>query len=120
MIEVLVAFAIAAVMLGALYDVFSAGVESENAADRYRSALLVAQSALDALATVPIDPGRSVNRVGIYERATEISPRTDLVPSGLRSRVLAYEVAVRVSWRDGVRRRSVELDTLRLAPPPRS
>lgn len=120
LIEVLVAFAIAAVMLGALYDVFSVSVGSENAADRYRNAVLLAQSALDALSTVPISPGHSVDRIGIYERTTEIIPRPDLVPKGMLYRALPYEVEVRVSWRDGIRQRSVQLDTLRLVPVPHS
>jgi len=48
LIEVLVAFAVAALMLAAMYQVFSNGLRAGTIAQRTSSALLIAQSALDA------------------------------------------------------------------------
>lgn len=118
LIEVLVAFAVAALMLGALYTVFSSGVRSTVVIDHYRDAVLLAESAIDALSAVAVTADRSTDRIGIYERTTTVTPRPDLVPNGERRRVMAYEIAVRVAWRDGIARRGVSLSTLRLAPPP--
>jgi general secretion pathway protein I len=119
LIEVLVAFVVAAMMLGVMYDVFSSDVRSEGTAESYRDAVLISQSALDALATVPISPGESLDRVGIYERAIRITERPELLPAKAPTRAMPYQVEVRVSWREGMRQHSIDLVTLRLAPPPR-
>jgi general secretion pathway protein I len=119
LIEVLVAFAIAALILGALYDMLASDLRSEGTAASYREAVLIGQSALDAVATVPTNPGESFDRVGIYEREIRITERPELKPAKALTDAIPYQIEVRVSWREGIRQRSIDLVTLRLAPPPR-
>jgi len=118
LIEILVAFAVATVMLGAIYEVFANGVRSVVTIDHYRDAVLLSESALDALANVPITAGDTTDRIGIYERSTRIRPRPDLVPAGASFRAVPYEIEVQVGWHEGIRLRFVSLSTIRLAPPP--
>jgi general secretion pathway protein I len=118
LIEVLVAFAIAALMLGAMYDMLASDLRSEGTAESHRDAVLIGQSALDAVARVPISPGESSDRVGIYEREIRITERPELKPAKALTDAIPYEIEVRVSWREGTRQRSIDLVTLRLAPPP--
>jgi general secretion pathway protein I len=119
LVEVLVAFAIAALMLGAMYDMLASDLRSEGRAESYRDAILIGQSALDAVATVPTSPGESFDRVGIYEREIRITERPELKPAKALTDAIPYQIEVRVSWREGIRQRSIDLVTLRLAPPPR-
>jgi general secretion pathway protein I len=118
LIEILVAFAIAAVMLGAIYEVFANGVRSIVTIDHYRDAVLLSESALDALANLPIAAGDTADRIGIYERSTRIWPRPDLLPAGASFRAVPYEIEVQVGWREGIRQRAVSFSTICLAPPP--
>ena len=118
LIEVLVAFAIAALILGAMYDMLASDLRSEGTAESYRSAVLIGQSALDAVATVPTSPGKSFDRVGIYEREIRITERPELKPAKALMDAIPYQIEVRVSWREGGHQRSIDLVTLRLALPP--
>jgi general secretion pathway protein I len=119
LIEVLVAFAIAALMLGAMYDMLASDLRSQGTAESYRDAVLIGQSALDAVATVPTSPGELSDRVGIYEREIRITERPELKPPKALTDAIAYQIEVRVSWREGIRQRSIDLVTLHLALPPR-
>ena len=116
LIEVLVAFAIATLLLGALYQVFSTGLRSSASAEHYANAVLLAESGLDALAGTPVALGETNDRFGIYVRQTDIRARPDLGPPGGQTAVIPYEIQVRVAWREGVRERSVQLSTLRTGP----
>jgi general secretion pathway protein I len=119
LIEVLVAFAIAALILGSMYDMLASDLRSEGTAESYRNAVLIGQSALDAVATVPVDPGESFDRIGIYEREIRIAERPELKPAKALTDAIPYQIEVRVSWREGIRQHTIDLVTLRLAPPPR-
>ena len=58
LLEVLVAFTILAMLLGALFQVFSGGLHAARAGDRYTRATVIAQSTLAALgAEQPIQEG---------------------------------------------------------------
>ncbi len=116
LIEVLVAFAIATLMLGALYEVFSTGLRSSASAEHYANAVLFAESGLDALTGTPIALGETTDRFGIYRRTTNIRPRPDLGPADDQTALVPYEIEVRVAWREGVRERAVLLSTLRPGP----
>lgn len=116
LIEVLVAFAVAALMLGALYQVFSVGVRASSTAERYANAVLLAQSSLETLAGAPVAVGDTRDRIGPYERVVSIRARPDLVRDGAQPVVAPFEVDVRVAWRDGVRERDITLSTVRLGP----
>jgi general secretion pathway protein I len=117
LVEILVAFAVAVITLAALYQVFSLGLRSGARAESYSEAVLLAQSSLDTLAAGPIAVGDITERVGRYQRRVSVRARMDLVPPDGPLAVIPYEIAVQVSWRDGVRPREIALSTLRLDPP---
>ena len=118
LIEVLVAFTIAAVLLVALLRSFGAGLAGGTRADNYTVATTLAESALEALGTSEklSDGFRSERAVGPYEVVS--SARYYPAPSGIdpaKLYVVPYDVAVTVSWRQGPRAQSVTLRTIRLA-----
>lgn len=116
LIEILVAFTVAALLLAALYQIFSTGLRSSASAENYANAVLLAESGLDALAGSAIAVGQTTDRISGYERTTIIRPRPELEPANTQVALKLYEVEVRVAWRDGVRERSVSLSTLRAGP----
>jgi general secretion pathway protein I len=113
LIEILVAFTIVALMLGALYQLFATGLRSGATAENYESAVLIAESGLDALNGAPLAVGDTSERLGRFERHTSVQPRADLLSTAALSVPMLYELTVRVSWREGVRERDVTLSTLR-------
>jgi general secretion pathway protein I len=116
LVEILVAFVVAALVLGAIYAIFSNGLRSSLVAQHRRDALLLAESSIDALTGVPVGADDTDDRVGSYERHVQIRERGDLVSPNARIDVLPYEVQVRISWRDGAVPRFVSLSTLWLGP----
>jgi general secretion pathway protein I len=114
LIEILVAFAIAALVLGVLYRVYSGGLQSSVASQRYSEAVLVAESTLEELSTGrPTDAGGDA--VGIYERSWSVADRPDLLPAVSTLQAMPYEVTVTIAWRQGIHQREVSLSVLRLA-----
>jgi general secretion pathway protein I len=118
LIEILVAFAVATLMLGALYQIFSTGLRSGVAAENLSDAVLLAQSALDATAGLPPTVGETDDAIDGYQRHTSIRLRPDLSLDPASSMLAQYQVEVTVSWRDGRRERHVALATLRPGPMP--
>jgi general secretion pathway protein I len=116
LVEIVVAFAAAALLLGALYQVFSTGLRSGATADHYSRAVLLAETALEAIGTVVELSGRDERERldGRYERRTRIRPRPDLLPAdSAGANLMLYEVEVSVRWQEGPRSRSVALTSLR-------
>jgi type II secretory pathway pseudopilin PulG len=116
LIEILVAFAVAILVLGALYDVYATGLRSSTSSERYSNAVLLAESGLDALAAGPLAPTDTTDRIGGYERRISVRLRPDLASAQAQLVVFPYEVEVHVAWREGMRERTVSLSTLRLGP----
>jgi general secretion pathway protein I len=116
LIEILVAFTIVALMLGALYQLFATGLRSGATAENYESAVLLAESGIDALNGTALAVDSTSERIGRFERHTSVAPRADLLPTEALSVPMLYELTVRVDWREGVRERSVTLSTLRAGP----
>jgi general secretion pathway protein I len=116
LIEILVAFTIVALMLGALYQLFATGLRSGATAENYESAVLLAESGIDALNGTALAIGDTSERLGRFERHTSVAPRADLLPTEALSVPMLYELTVRVGWREGVRERFVTLSTLRAGP----
>lgn len=118
LIEVLVAFAIAALMLVVLYRITSTGLRSASAATRYSGAVLVAESTLEVFSAADLLAETEMHgRIDGYSRDVRVWVRHDLLPdNGPLPRVLPYEIDVTVSWRDGIQSRSVALSSLRLGP----
>src|SRR5713101_6920446 len=77
LIEILVAFTVATLLLGALYQVFSAGLRSSASAEHYADAVLLAESGLDALVGTAVAlyeiEVRVAWREGVRERAVLLS-----------------------------------------------
>ena len=121
LIEILVAFTIAVVLVGGLYQVFSTGLRSASMAADYSNAILLAESALDTVgAEGALTPGQLSDRPdGKYTRSMVLRPRPDLLPpEAVNAVLIPYEIEVRVTWQNGRQVRSVALATLRLEAPP--
>jgi general secretion pathway protein I len=116
LLEILVAFTVAALMLAGIYEVFSRGVRATVVGRRATEALMLAQSSLDATTGVPVAPGQTTETIGDFERSIDVRPRPDLLPPNTQVAVTPYEIVVRVAWRDGVRPRDVSLSTISLGP----
>lgn len=116
LIEVLVAFTIMAMALGALLQTFATGLRSLNTAESYSTAALQARSKLAEIGPiVPLEVGEYSGELadGFSWRA-RIEPYAPAVPEGVPGgpRLAGYEVEVTVSWSAGP---EVRLTTLRLA-----
>jgi general secretion pathway protein I len=118
LVEMLVAFTVAVLLLGAVYRVFSQGLRAEGSAEIYARAVLIAQSSLDTLWLGPVAEGDISDSVGAYARHVSVKRRSDLARDDLRRPMAAYEIGVDVLWRDGVRQHQVSLSAIRLGPPP--
>lgn len=115
LIEVLVAFAVLAMLLGAIYQTFSSGLNASARAERRAVAALHAQSVLAALGSgEPISQGEATGELdGGYRWQTSVRL---LESAGETARLDAFEVIVTVSWEAPLGRQgSVSLNTLRLA-----
>lgn len=116
LIEILVAFTIAALLLGALFELFSTGLRSSLTATNYDDAVLIAESAIDALSATPLAVGETENHLGRFDRVTTVRQSPEFLPTQALSVPMIYEISVRVTWHEGVRQRSISLSTLRAGP----
>jgi general secretion pathway protein I len=114
LIEILVAFAIAVIALGALYQLFGLGARADGAASRLENAIVIARSALNAASVV--DSGEKADRVGAYRRQVLVRRRPDLVVAGAPAGL--SEADVDVSWLEGRRERSIVLSSLHVISNP--
>lgn len=120
LIEVLVAFAIAAVLLLPLLRSFSTGLGTATRSDAATEATLIAQSTLEGMGhLVALDAGASIDRQeGPYHVSALVGRyQGDGVAAGSILTVVPYDVAVTVDWQEGARTRSITLHTLRLGSP---
>ncbi len=121
LIEVLVAFTIAALLLLPLLRSFSAGIASATRTDSYTEATLIAESTLESLGPgVALTDGGSIDRQeGQYHVAAAMHRyQTDAAPDRTLLVAIPYEVTVTISWPEAARMQSIALRTLRLGPPP--
>lgn len=120
LIEVLVAFAILALTLAALMQVFAAGLRSSDAVDRHLMATMLARSVLDDLgAEIPIVAGERSGEIGQgYRWIVRIQPAATIPAIAIADWVQTpYEVQVEVTWND---RPITRLTTLRVVADPTS
>jgi general secretion pathway protein I len=123
LIEVLVAFVIVALALGALLQVFATGLRGSSAAENYTMAALLAESKLAAMGIEePLEEGE---RAGEFDNgfawSTIVRPYDgggDGGPTLAPGALQAFEVSVTVRWGGAGRERSVSLATLRLVAEP--
>lgn len=101
LIEVLVAFAILALTLVAMFQAFGGGLRAVSASERHLMATMLARSVLDDLgAATPIVPGEMSDDIGDgYRWTTRIaqSRTIDPVKEGNQLQV-PYEVQVEIAW----------------------
>jgi general secretion pathway protein I len=126
LLEVLVAFIIAALALGVLFEGGLSGLRAAQTAARYQEAVSRARSHLAALSA----PGALVpgdlqgDDGGGYHWHVRVAPITTAAPvrvGDAQSTVFAtaatlYAVSVAISWKGDGGRRVVELDSRRLGP----
>jgi len=121
LIEVLVAFAIAAILLLPLLRSFSTGIGTATRTDAATEATLIAQSTLAGMGdVVALSDGASIRQQqGPFRVSASVRRyHGDDAASRPVLTVVPYDVAVTVEWREGARARSITLRTLRLGPPP--
>jgi general secretion pathway protein I len=125
LIEVLVAFAIAAALLVPLLHLISLGLGTFGNAQNYATATLWAESTLeDAGMQEPIAEGVQSGdlpqhihwemRTGRYHDDA-MSDQPTATPKGL----VPYAITLTMSWPERFTRGSITFQTLRLGPPPR-
>lgn len=124
LLEVLVAFVIAAPALALLFGQGVQSVTAAQAAARYREAISRAQSRLDALPDQALVAGVRDGEDGhgfrwrTWIAAAASIPAQRQVPPGsaYAAGTTLYDVTVEVSWSGGASRRAVTLGTRRLGP----
>ncbi len=100
LIEAMVAAAVVALMLGAMYRSISNGAMSDRAVTEKRMALLVAQSEMDAVGTaLPISPGSTGGAEGPFVWRVDIQPY--VASQGASNAGPLYEVAISVREKAG-------------------
>jgi general secretion pathway protein I len=118
LIEVLVAFTIAALTLGALSQVYSIGIGAVTHTSAEKEALSIAQSSFEELGiSESLNPTDTTDSVeGKYTRRVVVRASRERIPDAQGgSRPVVYEVEVTISWREMLQTRSVSLQTMRLA-----
>jgi general secretion pathway protein I len=114
LLEVLVSFVIAGVMLAVLFQMFSRGLSSFGQADGYARAVLLAQSRLESLGVA--EPLVAGTTSGSFDRSyawrLAVEPADAAAPGAV---VTPFNVRVTVAWREGGAERTVSLASLRLA-----
>jgi general secretion pathway protein I len=116
LLEVMVAFAIAALALAALTQAALGGLHATQAAAHTQQAISLAQSRLAAVALSPRTGEQSGTDGGGFAWHVSVRPRDvgGREQAGAGPHPVLYDIAVDVSWTlDGGTRR-VTLDTLRL------
>lgn len=119
LLEVLVAFAILAMILGIILQIFSGGLRNAALTEQYTRAISVAESKIEELGRM--DTLTELAEEGYIENRHHWQARVQLAPwweedDDERIPVLPYQVTVQVDWNEGGKQRSVTLQTLRLAP----
>ena len=121
LLEVLVAFAIAALALGVMYRIYSKGTTSAILGKEYAAAVAIAESKLaDIGVDVPLDTNDTSGTVnGKYEWQMTIS---DYKPdnekdSGFEPPLRLKQIELIISWRSLGKQRSFTLHTIRPEPP---
>jgi len=123
LVEVLVAFAIAATLLLAVLSVLTMSLEGGERSDAYTKATILAESTLDSLGVVtPLRDGDTADLVdgpfsvhAAVERYQDPEPESD-TPSAVQY-VLLYRVSAAVTWQLQGHRNTISLSTLKLGPP---
>jgi general secretion pathway protein I len=129
LLEVLIAFVIAALALGVMFDAALGGLRATTTASHYQEALSLARSHLAAVGVLGItareasgDDGRGFHwKVTIKPAGTVAVPRgLDEDPAMPQARLTLYAVSVVETWAADGGERQVQLDSARLGLAARS
>ncbi len=116
LLEILIAFSIAALSLGILLNIFSSGLRRTLVAEEYQQAVVIAQAKL-AAADVELEAGTEQGTE--YEDKYSWQRKIELfLIDGVESDKLSvelYRITVYVEWTEGHNSRQFELTTLKLA-----
>ncbi len=118
LLEVLVAFTIAAMSLGVLFQIYAKGTTSAILGEEYAQAIVIAES---KLAEVGISENLEISeRTGLeYNKYNWHIVTRDYIedsPSDFTSNLSLKEVTVEVYWNSQRNQRSIKLHTLKPAP----
>lgn len=118
LLEVLVAFTILAMLLGALFQVFSGGLRAARSGDRYTRATVIAQSQLAALGVDGslVEGVTSGTTDDAYHWRVTIGPYTDDQLPVTDYMLQPLAVYVDVFWEEGDTPRIVTLTSMLLGP----
>ena len=118
LLEVLVAFTILAMLLGALFQVFSGGLRAARTGERYTRATVIAQSQLAALGVEqPLQEGVSSGIADdVYHWRITVSPYLDDQLPVADGVLQPLTVNVEVFWEEGGISRVLTLTSMLLAP----
>jgi general secretion pathway protein I len=121
LLEVIIAFVIMALVVGATFDTFSTGLRSALLTGDYAGAVVRAESRLALLAfSEPLEAGvKSGKFDDVYVWRTEVRPvpadkETDTPPPPFS----LYDVVVTVAWGSGAHARKITLKSQRLGKGP--
>lgn len=119
LVEVLVAFAVAAVLLVPLLRLFSGGINELTRGEGTETAALWARTLLDSADGGRLSAGSASGVLpGGYRWERDAALYTDPAITETARPLVPYAVTVTITWRERNRDRSFSLETLRLAPPP--
>jgi len=120
LLEILVAFAIAAMALGMLYRVSGNNARQIGGLGQHERAMALAQSLLAVHAAVPVQGLSETGAAAGYDWHLQSQPYATGVDAAAPNAPRLHELQVQVQWLDGTALRSFELATLRpeLPPPP--
>ena len=111
LLEILVALAIMAISLGMIYRATGSNARSVGDLDRYQYAVQLAESLLASRDSVYESGWNEAGESNGYQWSIQSSPyKTDVEGPNVPA---LHAVHLVVSWSDGVRPRTMELDTLR-------
>lgn len=117
LLEVLVAFAILAVILGVLLQIFSGAAQRATLAESYLKAATLAESKLNELGVdTPLAPGTLTGEPeGGFDWTLRVEPYPVEVLGDAGPNLISLRVTVVVGWQEIGRHHEISAATLRLA-----
>ena len=113
LLEILVAFAIAAMALGMLYRVSGNNARQASNLAQHERAMILAQSLLAAHAVVPAQGLHETGQAAGYGWTVDSRPYPTAVNNAAPQAARLHEVRIDVAWQDGDVQRTFELSSLR-------
>jgi general secretion pathway protein I len=116
LLEVLIAFVIAALALAVLFGGVSEGLNAVQLAGHYEQALSRARSRLAALSAGKLQPGEQAgDDGGGFRWRTNVTQLSAVPTDAPPARLVLYDVGVAISWKSGGTERQVRLTSQRLS-----